>query len=52
MWLEQLIDKLERAAKQFERRMWQSNSADLHALDMHELLTEAVKELKQRVPAS
>jgi len=50
MRLETLISKLENAAKKYERKLWASNSSDLEALDMHEMLTEAAKELKRSAP--
>jgi hypothetical protein len=46
MQLETLIAKLETAAKKYERKVWQSNSSDLEALDLYEMLTEAVKVLR------
>jgi hypothetical protein len=52
MRLEQLIGKLESAAKKYERKVWQSNSSDFEALDLFEMLREAVKELKQRAPTN
>jgi hypothetical protein len=47
MRLEQLIGKLESAAKEYERKVWQSNSADLEALDLFEILSEAAKRLEK-----
>jgi hypothetical protein len=46
MRLETLISKLEAAAKKYERRCWESNCADLTALDLNELLSEAAKVLR------
>ena len=42
-----LIRKLESTAKKYERKVWQSNSSDLEALDLFEMLSEAAKELKK-----
>lgn len=45
MNLSLLIRKLETVAKKYERKVWQSNSADLEALDLFEMLSEAAKKL-------
>ena len=45
-----LIRKLETAAKKYERKVWKTGSSDLESLDLHEMLSEAAKELKRSAP--
>jgi hypothetical protein len=46
MRLEQLIDKLERASKKYERKIWGAHGSDIETYELCELLKEAAQQLK------